>query len=468
MMFAWTRQGNPADPAADRRRARPLHRRPGRRQARRRRRHPQPLAAAAARRSAAAGRHAQEHHHDRPDRRRQNRDRPPAGQADRRAVHQGRGDQVHRGRLLRPRRREHGPRPGRGRRSAWSSTEQTETVEDEGRARTSRSGCSTCCCPPREATGTPDDDEAKARRERTRDKIRAQLDAGELEDRKVEITVEDEAAPVMILLGQPGHGAWTSTSRACSRRSCPSRRDTRQLTVARGPQGAARAGDRGADRPGQDPPDGDRAGREIGHHLPRRDRQDRRPPTSSTARTCRRQGVQRDLLPIVEGTTVNTKYGPVTTDHILFIAAGAFHGCKPSDLMPELQGRFPIRVELTDLTQDDFVRILTEPQNAPDRSSTARCWRPRGSSSSSPPTPSTRWPRSPSRSTARPRTSAPAGCTRSWSASSRRSASTRPDSPGRRPRDGRLRARAPRQAAIVNRVSMPPTLAWRGRLARVS
>jgi len=77
-----------------------------------------------------------------------------------------------------------------------------------------------------------------------------------------------------------------------------------------------------------------------------------------------REGVQRDLLPIVEGTTVNTKYGMVKTDHILFVAAGAFHVSKPSDLIPELQGRFPIRVELTPLTEGDFVRILTEPQTA--------------------------------------------------------------------------------------------------------
>ena len=75
-----------------------------------------------------------------------------------------------------------------------------------------------------------------------------------------------------------------------------------------------------------------------------------------------RQGVQRDLLPIVEGTTVNTKHGPVKTDHVLFIAAGAFHRSKPSDLMPELQGRFPIRVEMHDLTRDDFARILREPR----------------------------------------------------------------------------------------------------------
>ncbi|OFW15493.1 MAG: HslU--HslV peptidase ATPase subunit [Acidobacteria bacterium RIFCSPLOWO2_12_FULL_67_14] len=77
-----------------------------------------------------------------------------------------------------------------------------------------------------------------------------------------------------------------------------------------------------------------------------------------------REGVQRDILPIVEGTTVNTKHGMVRTDHILFIAAGAFHVSKPSDLIPELQGRFPIRVELEPLTRDDFVRILTEPRNA--------------------------------------------------------------------------------------------------------
>lgn len=77
-----------------------------------------------------------------------------------------------------------------------------------------------------------------------------------------------------------------------------------------------------------------------------------------------REGVQRDLLPIVEGSNVNTKYGMVKTDHILFIASGAFHTCKPSDLIPELQGRFPIRVELNSLSEEDFYRILTEPQNA--------------------------------------------------------------------------------------------------------
>jgi ATP-dependent HslUV protease ATP-binding subunit HslU len=89
--------------------------------------------------------------------------------------------------------------------------------------------------------------------------------------------------------------------------------------------------------------------------------------SSSGARTgpdVSREGVQRDLLPIVEGSTVQTKHGPVRTDHVLFIAAGAFHVAKPSDLIPELQGRFPIRVELASLSEADFVRILAEPRNS--------------------------------------------------------------------------------------------------------
>jgi ATP-dependent HslUV protease ATP-binding subunit HslU len=84
-----------------------------------------------------------------------------------------------------------------------------------------------------------------------------------------------------------------------------------------------------------------------------------------------REGVQRDLLPIVEGSTVTTKYGPVKTDHVLFIAAGAFHVAKVSDLIPEMQGRFPLRVELSALTKDDFVRILKEPKNSLTKQYTA-------------------------------------------------------------------------------------------------
>lgn len=89
-----------------------------------------------------------------------------------------------------------------------------------------------------------------------------------------------------------------------------------------------------------------------------------RTASGSSGPDVSREGVQRDLLPIVEGTSVNTKYGPVHTDHVLFIASGAFHVSKPSDLIPELQGRFPIRVELKSLTEDDFIKILTIPENA--------------------------------------------------------------------------------------------------------
>jgi ATP-dependent HslUV protease ATP-binding subunit HslU len=93
----------------------------------------------------------------------------------------------------------------------------------------------------------------------------------------------------------------------------------------------------------------------------------------STGPDVSREGVQRDLLPIVEGSTVQTRYGYVRTDHILFIAAGAFHIAKPSDLIPELQGRFPIRVELSSLTEEDFVRIMTEPENALTKQYAALC-----------------------------------------------------------------------------------------------
>ena len=138
-----------------------------------------------------------------------------------------------------------------------------------------------------------------------------------------------------------------------------------------------------------------------------------------------REGVQRDLLPLVEGCTVSTRYGMVRTDHVLFIASGAFSVAKPSDLIPELQGRFPIRVELTALGVDEFVRILTEPsaslteqyvsllatERFDIRSSRAAC----GGS-----------PRSRSRSTTAARTSARGACTRCSSGCSRRCRSKRP------------------------------------------
>jgi ATP-dependent HslUV protease ATP-binding subunit HslU len=105
-----------------------------------------------------------------------------------------------------------------------------------------------------------------------------------------------------------------------------------------------------------------RAGR---HHIPGRNRQDRRGNGyKGSGPDISREGVQRDILPIVEGCTVTTKYGPVKTDYILFIGAGAFHMSKVSDLIPELQGRFPIKVKLQALSEEDFLKILTQPENA--------------------------------------------------------------------------------------------------------
>jgi ATP-dependent protease Clp ATPase subunit len=128
-----------------------------------------------------------------------------------------------------------------------------------------------------------------------------------------------------------------------------------------------------------------------------------------------REGVQRDLLPIVEGSTVTTKYGPVKTDHILFIASGAFHTIKPSDLIPELQGRFPIRVTLDALNRKDFYRILTEPQNALLLQYIALL-KTEGVELVFSDDAVERLPRLPRRSTCAPKTSAPGACTPSWSA----------------------------------------------------
>jgi len=144
-----------------------------------------------------------------------------------------------------------------------------------------------------------------------------------------------------------------------------------------------------------------------------------------------REGVQRDLLPLIEGTTVNTKYGLVKTDHVLFIASGAFHLAKPSDLLPELQGRLPIRVELAPLSCDDLRRILTEPEHSLLKQYTALLgtesvtlnfttmrW--------------THWRNSPRTSTTGWRTSAHGGCTPCWSGCWKTSASPRPTAPGKR------------------------------------
>ncbi|MDB5296808.1 MAG: hslU, partial [Phycisphaerales bacterium] len=213
-----------------------------------------------------------------------------------------------------------------------------------------------------------EDDEAKARRGRTRDKLREQLRAGDFEDRTVEVSVEDKPTVVGVL-GQAGMGMDPDMQKMFER-VLPTSRETRRLGVrdARKLLFAQEA---------EKLVDKDRVTKAAVELVEQQgiifiDEIDKVAGSEKQhGPDVSRQGVQRDLLPIVEGSTVATRHGPVRTDHVLFVAAGAFHQSKPSDLMPELQGRFPIRVELKDLTKNDFVRILTEPRTALTRQTAA-------------------------------------------------------------------------------------------------
>jgi ATP-dependent HslUV protease ATP-binding subunit HslU len=206
-----------------------------------------------------------------------------------------------------------------------------------------------------------EDDEAKARHERTREKLREQLRAGELEDRQIEIGVEEQATVVGVL-GRAGM-EMDVEMQSMFEKMLPSKRETKRLTVSEARKMLfGQEAEKLLDRDKVNRTAIDRVEQSGIVFLDEIDKV--AGPKSEHGPDVSRQGVQRDLLPIVEGSTVMTKYGPVKTDHILFIAAGAFHMSKPSDLMPELQGRFPIRVELKDLTKEDFARILREPQNA--------------------------------------------------------------------------------------------------------
>ncbi|MCG8448264.1 MAG: ATP-dependent protease ATPase subunit HslU [Pirellulales bacterium] len=237
-------------------------------------------------------------------------------------------------------------------------------VEEEAKRRVTERLLDLLAPPPTSFDVGVESDDSPERYERTREKMRAMLVAGEMENRNVELTIEQKAQAMMIPgMGGPGGEGMDFDMQGMLEKILPKNVVRREMTVAEARQVlfdqecealinqekvnalavelaensgiifvdeidkvVASEGGRGAD--------------------------------------VSRQGVQRDLLPIVEGTTVQTRYGYVRTDHVLFIAAGAFHSVKPSELMPELQGRFPIRVELNDLTKDDFIRILAEPRNA--------------------------------------------------------------------------------------------------------
>jgi ATP-dependent HslUV protease ATP-binding subunit HslU len=217
--------------------------------------------------------------------------------------------------------------------------------------------------PAAEAVGAPTEVQQREVASRTREKLRAQLREGKLDQRLVEVEVRERAMPSLEIISNQNMEEMDFNMREMLSGMFGQSKKKRKMTVAEAfdylvqeeenrlidmEQVTRMATDRVEQMGILFIDEIDKiAGRESGHG----------PDVS-------REGVQRDILPIVEGTAVNTRYGSVRTDHILFIAAGAFHVTKPSDLIPELQGRFPIRVELSSLTEADFVRILTEPKNA--------------------------------------------------------------------------------------------------------
>ncbi|MDR3448804.1 MAG: ATP-dependent protease ATPase subunit HslU [Alphaproteobacteria bacterium] len=199
----------------------------------------------------------------------------------------------------------------------------------------------------------------------TRSKFRHQLKDGELNDKEIDIQVQDtgQGAPLFDVPGMPGAQMGMVNLGEMLGKMGPPRTKSRTLAVA---EALRVLHDEEADKL----LDTDKVVSEALHDVEQNgivflDEIDKIAARSDGMRgggDVSREGVQRDLLPLIEGTTVSTKYGTVKTDHILFIASGAFHLAKPSDLLPELQGRLPIRVELKALTQEDFKRILTEPE----------------------------------------------------------------------------------------------------------
>lgn len=215
-------------------------------------------------------------------------------------------------------------------------------------------------------TGPADEERSQERleaRRREREAVRQRLQAGELEERMVEVEVEDRAIPMVEVFSGSGVEEMGVNFQDMLGSMFPAKKKKRRLTVADAREVLAQ-------EEAQRLIDLDAVHAEAIFRVEQNgivflDEIDKIAGASRGAGPdVSREGVQRDILPIVEGSTVVTKYGPIRTDHILFIAAGAFHISKPADLIPELQGRFPIRVELDALTKADFRRILVEPENA--------------------------------------------------------------------------------------------------------
>jgi ATP-dependent HslUV protease ATP-binding subunit HslU len=222
--------------------------------------------------------------------------------------------------------------------------------------------------PPVDLSGIYEEEEQKKRmdsHEQTRAKIMRKLRAGELDERDVEISTEERAIPSVEIISNQGVEQMGVDFQNMFDKIVPKQTVLRKIKVGEArelltQQAAESMTDQESIRS-----EAVQRVEETGIiFLDEIDKIAVKSSRDSGGPDVSREGVQRDLLPIVEGSTVLTRYGMVRTDHILFIAAGAFHSTKPSDLVPELQGRFPIRVELTDLGKEEFMRILTEPQNA--------------------------------------------------------------------------------------------------------
>lgn len=209
----------------------------------------------------------------------------------------------------------------------------------------------------------PPDPAGDASFRNTREKLRAQLRDGQLETRTVEVDVPERTTPSFQILGSQGTEEMDVNFKDLLPGLFGNRTKKRSLPVSEAREILRQ--DEAARLVDQDQVSQEAVRRAESSGIIFLDEMDKiAGRESAQGPDVSREGVQRDLLPIVEGTTVSTKYGAVRTDHILFIAAGAFHVSKPTDLIPELQGRFPIRVELQALGEDDLVRILTEPQSA--------------------------------------------------------------------------------------------------------
>ena len=200
----------------------------------------------------------------------------------------------------------------------------------------------------------------------TRERFREMLRRGELNDRSVEMDMQvGSSSPSVEIFSAPGMEEMQNSMQEAIAKMFPGKREKKMVRV---PEALEYLRKEEAERLVDNESINQKAIRRTEQtgiiFLDEIDKIASRANSGGSSAEVSREGVQRDLLPIVEGTTVSTKYGPVKTDHILFIASGAFHLCKPSDLAPELQGRFPIRVNLHALGEEEFYRILTEPQNA--------------------------------------------------------------------------------------------------------